>query len=107
MAESVEGPFFRFLEACWIGTHMFDPWSSQSNELEIHYCHFLITHSTLLSYDNDWLAQGQETVIGCDFRTCCWCPGLSVGQPYKGTRHQCALLEVGTHHDMTLDVART
>ena len=67
-----------------------NPWSSQTNDL--------------LGWGKDWLAQCQDNV---GYQVMVLAGGLVfVWQHYK-SRYKCALLQVGTRPDMTLDVDRT
>ena len=68
----------------------------------------VILGATLLGYGKDWLAQCQDNVTEWDIRSWCWRSGLLVlvGQHYE-SHYECALSQVDTHPDMTLDVART
>ena len=75
----------RFGRSAAGGGAMFDPWSSQTNDLTIDTSHFLARLLALLGSGKDLLAgsQCQDNVSEWYSRSCCWWPGLPVGQHYK------------------------
>ena len=46
----------------------------------------------------------QDNVTECVIRSWCWQPGFLAGQHFL-SQYECALSQVGTRLDMTLDVA--
>ena len=72
---------------------------------KIDACRFLARCLALLEQGKNWFYQCQD-VTEWDIRSWCWQLGFPVGQQYL-SHHECALLQVGTRFDMTLDIART
>ena len=103
MSKSSIFPFGRLGDQ-QIRTSPFEPWSSQTNELNIYTCRFPARHSALLD-GKDWLAQYQDNGTKWDTKRWCLWPGLPVGQHYKVAT--CVQCHTSVPNVMTLNVARS
>ena len=79
---------------------MFKHWSSQTNDLKIYTCCFLVRHSTLLGYGKNWLAQYQDNMTVWDIGS--WCQQPNCDKVTDKSRHECALSQIGTYPEMLL-----
>ena len=52
-----------------------------------------------------WLVQFHEHATVWNIWSWCWLPGAPVGQYYKSP-HECTMLQVDIHPNMTVDVVR-
>ena len=75
----------------------FEPWSSQTVDINIDTYRFLGKCLALLVYGKNQLDDMTEG----DIRSWCWWPVVPVGQHHK------VAMSVDTHPDMTFDVAGT
>ena len=67
----------------WVLGEWSEPWSNQTNDLNIDTCRFLARYSVLLGSDKDWLAQCGDNVTVWVIGSWYWWSGLSVGQHDK------------------------
>ena len=67
------------------GDREFGSRSSQTDDLNIYTCHFLVWRLALIGKSKDWLAQCQDNGTECNIMSWCQWPGLPVRLYYKVT----------------------